>query len=253
SEIPRQVLDCLADFVFCCTPDPSSKATYDEALRLQREAEAYEKEQKEENLRRRLEEKRGVKIFHLAEDKVRAYRWLLLLLSLFVMFFLGGISLLIDAPKVFRDHTASQSIANEPFVSTDPIISKELLKTSPPLWFTPNTCQRGDTSSSSSAGASTVPSIPTTLPEPLQHTVTLSDVCTIQGIYDWLEQVLSSRVLNAASSAPYLSPRSPLANPGALLEVTRVQISCRTSGGNARKREMKKEVSSFLCSIVRKM
>ncbi|PFH34053.1 hypothetical protein BESB_072050 [Besnoitia besnoiti] len=256
SEIPQQVCDCLVEFVFCCTPDPSRSATGDDALRLQQKAESAERVRREEETRKRLEE-RGVKVSHISDDAVTPARWLLGLLLVFAFLYVVGLCLLFDAPRIFRDHEASEQFEGRRFLSSDPFPTRKDFAASPPLWFRRDLCaaeanstadasapaegstadarpaerQHRDVEDVARAGgrgdAPTVDEVLKALSEPLYQTISLRKVTSLEGIYDWLEQVLADEILNAAYFAPYLSHRAPLANPGALLIAKRVGVQCR--------------------------
>lgn len=58
--------------------------------------------------------------------------------------------------------------------------------------------------------------------------IPITSVRSIAGVYDWLEQVLAGQILNAAYNLPSTTNAIPLANPGALLLLTRVNLECQT-------------------------
>ncbi|CBZ55038.1 conserved hypothetical protein [Neospora caninum Liverpool] len=249
AEMADQARDFLAEFVFCCAPDPGRHATSDEKRRLQQKEEKAEMRRQEKESQRQIEES-GVAVTTIPESKTRPSRVLLCLLLVFSIFFVAGVSLLFDAPRVYRDHTATSQLENRRFLSTDPFASKRLLELTPPLGFRDDLCATtraqnsqgepsGDTaaqaggsngdSTTQGEGAQILKNVLTALSEPLPRTITLKDVSSLQGIYDWLQHVLAEEILNAAYSAPYLSHRAPLANPGALLIARRVSLQCRAS------------------------
>lgn len=56
----------------------------------------------------------------------------------------------------------------------------------------------------------------------------ITSVTSLSGVYDWLEQVLAGQILNAAFNSPSTTNAIPLANPGALLLLKRIDLECQT-------------------------
>ncbi|RQX72436.1 polycystin cation channel protein, partial [Toxoplasma gondii CAST] len=242
AEMATQARDFLAEFVFCCTPDPGRHGSSDEIRRLRQEAELAEIERQQKASEKRVEEARMASSD--PDTKIFPSRVLLCLLLLFSVFFVAGISLLFDAPRVYRDHTATNQLESRRFLSTDPFASKSLLELTPPLDFRDDLCATTDSESSENGdaeppaennlkargeGAQKLQNVLNALSEPLPRTLRLKEISSLQGIYDWLENVFAEEVLNAAYAAPGLAHRAPLANPGALLIVKRVSLQCRST------------------------
>ncbi|KEP62913.1 UNVERIFIED_CONTAM: hypothetical protein HHA_310560 [Hammondia hammondi] len=242
AEMANQAKDFLAEFVFCCTPDPGRHASSDEIRRLREEAELAEVERQQRASEKRVEEARVASSD--PDTKTVPSRVLLSLLLLFSVFFVAGISLLFDAPRVCRDHTATNQLESRRFLSTDPFATKSLLELTPPLDFRDDLCATAAESENSENGDAETPvensgkargegaqklqNVLNALAEPLPRTLSLKEISSLQGIYDWLENVFAEEVLNAAYAAPGLAHRAPLANPGALLIVKRVSLQCRS-------------------------
>lgn len=171
--------------------------------------------------RRRKEEEEASSSSLLTTPRLQLF-----LLLLTAALFAASICLLVDSPRLSREAAAagSEDLLHQPFLSTDPLSTTDTLQAVPPLWRSPkpNGCN--------------IPSPAILLPlplEPLLRLVTLRDVTSLQGIYDWIEKVLAQKILSATYATPYLSPHAPLANPGALLELRRVQLVCRDTASQS--------------------
>ena len=62
----------------------------------------------------------------------------------------------------------------------------------------------------------------------IRRLLQISSVTCLSGVYDWLEQVLAGQILNAAFNSPSTTNAIPLANPGAVLRLTRIDLECQT-------------------------
>ncbi|CDI79396.1 hypothetical protein, conserved [Eimeria praecox] len=153
-----------------------------------------------------------------AEDTAAIeYRKLAAFFIPFIIFFSLGICFLCDTPRANREFNKAIEQTLQPFKTSDPFMSRDANERTPPVWM----ISRPECPTDSI-------NFPANQPQGIQRMLQISSVTSLSGVYDWLEQVLAGQILNAAFNSPSTTNAIPLANPGALLLLTRVDLECQT-------------------------
>ncbi|CDJ27876.1 uncharacterized protein EMH_0095460 [Eimeria mitis] len=153
-----------------------------------------------------------------AEDTAAVeYRKLAAAFIPFIVIFSLGICFLCDTPRVHREFSKAIEQMMQPFATSDPFTTRDANVAAPPVWM----ISRPECGTSSK-------SFPANQPQGIRRMLQISSVTSLSGVYDWLEQVLAGQILNAAFNSPSTTNAIPLANPGALLLLKRIDLECQS-------------------------
>ncbi|KAL8434233.1 hypothetical protein Efla_001998 [Eimeria flavescens] len=215
-EVIAQAHEWMQNNLFFCTPDPKDQDVIDEELQA-RLRERRDEREIDVTVKADTVEKKESPVSQAEDSTALECRRLVLLFVPFIVFFAMAVCFLCDSPRVHREVEMSVAQILQPFNTTDPFMTREDNMSFPPVWMLPH------------EGCNSSPAtFPAKQPEGIRRALRISQVRSIGGIYDWLEQVLGGQILNAAYNAPSTTNAIPLTNPGAVLVLSRVELECQT-------------------------